>query len=160
MNKRKAFTLMEIIIAMALIAVVILSIFMINKNANETSMDAYYEMLAFSLAREPIEIYRGFGYETLSKINKDNSLALPQYPIGKLTPIVFDPLQSNKGIQYPPDAERFQRLIELNEDISRNNQKYISIRVTVMPLGLTKADIWLSRKSIILDSNIMESSKW
>ena len=81
MMKRKAFTLVEILIAMFLMSVVILSIFLLNQSANKSSMDAYYEMLCFSLAREPIEVFRGFGYKTMEDIVKDPSLAPKFYPV-------------------------------------------------------------------------------
>lgn len=154
MNKRKAFTLMEIVIAMALMSVVILSIFMINQQAQKNSMDAYYEMLAFSLAREPIEVYRGLDYETVLKISQNPKLAHEWYKIGEKQPITYDPA---KPLQYPPDAENFQRSIELVYD---EKSKFVKIIVTVEPKGQTKAASMLKRNAVVLESNIMERPKW
>lgn len=156
-RKRRAFTIMEIVVAMALMSVVILSVFMMNQSANQNSMDAYYEMLAFSLAREPIEVFRGFGYETSVKICRNNELSPSLYKVGELVDIEYNP---EIDLQYPVDAENFQRYIELEERVSKNNAKYVNIRVTVAPKGLSKAEIWFSRKSVMLESAIMEIPKW
>ena len=61
-------SLLEIVIAMFFMSIAILSFFTMNQASNQSSMDAYYEFLAFSLAREPIEVFRGFGYDYLASI--------------------------------------------------------------------------------------------
>lgn len=153
-NKRKAFTLMEIIIAMALMMVVILSIFMLNQTSNKSSMDAYFETLCFSLAREPIEVFRGLGYETVLAISKNHKLCPAPYKIGEFTNITFDP---KLALQYPADAESFQRRIDLTPNSSG---KYINIKVTVAPRNMSKAEVWFRKESIILESNIVWKPKW
>ena len=153
-TKRKAFTLMEIIISMALLLVIILSVLMLNQTSNQSSMDAYYETLCFSLAREPIEVFRGLGYETVLAIQKDPKLCPAPYKVGEFTDITFNP---KVDLQYPADAENFQRRIDLTPN---DSPKYINIRVTVAPRNLSKAEVWLSRKSIVLESNIVEKTKW
>ena len=153
-NKRKAFTLMEIIIAMALLLVVILSVLLLNQSSNQSSMDAYYETLCFSLAREPIEVFRGLGYETVLAISKDNSLCPAPYTVSEFSEITFNP---KIDLQYPAEAENFQRCIELTPN---DDGKYINIRVTVTPKNLSKAELWLSRKTITLESIIVEKPKW
>ena len=154
MNKRKAFTLVEIMIAMFLMMVVMLSLFMLNQSSTKSSMDAYYEMLAFSLAREPIEVFRGFGYEVIKGIH-DGDIPCPKpYEIDKETNIVFDP---HVDLQYPADAANFCRYIHLEEV----NDKCINITVTVSPKGQSKAENWLRMgKQVILESNITKNIKW
>ena len=152
--KRKAFTLIEIIIAMALMMVVVLSVFMLNQTSNQSSMDAYYEMLCFSLAREPIEVFRGLGYDTVLEIAKKPELCPVPYKVGDFIKLTFNP---NIDLQYPADAENFQRMIELYPD---DDNKSIRIKVTVAPINATKADIWLSRKTVELESIIVEKPKW
>ena len=152
--KRKAFTLMEIIIAMAMMMIVILSVLMLNQTSNQSSMDAYYETLCFSLGREPIEVFRGLGYDTVLEICKNKSLCPAPYKIGEFTNITFNP---KIALQYPADAENFQRCIDLTHNSSG---KYINIKVTISPKNLSKAELWLSRKSVILESNIVEKPKW
>ena len=151
-SKRKAFTLMEIIIAMALMMVVILSIFMLNQTSNQSSMDAYYETLCFSLAREPIEVFRGLGYETVLAISKEKNKCPAPYKIDEFTNITFDP---KLALQYPADAENFQRKITLTP-----GDGYINMKVTVAPRNMSKAEVWFRRESIELESNITEKPKW
>lgn len=154
MNKRKAFTLMEIVIAMFLLTVVLLSVFMLNKSANQSSMDAYYELLAFSLAREPIEVFRGFGYKAVFEICRDNSKSPALYKVGETVPIKFDP---SIGLQYPADAEIFEREISLKED---GTEKAVKIKVVVSVKGQSRAEVWMRKKSVVLESIIMEQPRW
>lgn len=155
-RKKKAFTLIEIVIGMAMFLIVLLAIFMLNQSSNQSSMDAYYEILAFSLAREPIEVFRGFGYDTVLKIcNKEISPAL--YKVGEYQDIEYNP---GIDLQYPAEAENFTRKIDLEAETSSNGTKYIKIVVTVGVKGQSKAENWLSRKNVILQSCIMERPKW
>ena len=156
-TKRKAFTLIEIIIAMAIMAIAVLSMFVLRQSSNKSSMDAYYEVMAFSLAREPIEIFRSFGYETLFKIHKGIVAPPPLYEIGTFKDIVYNP---GIDLQYPAEAEYFQRKIDLKSGTNANNQNYIKITVTVAVKGSSKAEVWLSRKSVVLESIIVEQLKW
>ena len=154
MMKRKAFTLVEILIAMFLMSVVILSIFLLNQSANKSSMDAYYEMLCFSLAREPIEIYRGFGYKTANDIIDNPELAPKQYPVNA----GFVKIESNfeENIRYPEEAENFERQITL---VHPEGSNYVRIEVRIQPIGTSKADSWMRRNDISLESIIMEQPK-
>ena len=155
-NQRKAFTLIEIIIAMALMLVLVLSIFMLNQSANKSSMDAYYEMLAFSLAREPIEIFRGMGYDVVKKIENSHNLSPEPYTIDTAKPIVCD----NGQVQYPFEAQHFTRTIELkncSENYGGKEIHYIKVTVTVEAKGQSKAQsLFTGGKKVVLESNIME----
>ena len=166
MKKRKAFTLVEIMIAMFLMTIVILSVFMLNQNAEKNSMDAYYEMLCFSLAREPIEVFRAFGYNKVLKISKHHELAPLVYrnALDDFAEIENknDEDDVNYPFDYPNEVTNFQRYIELNTD----NDDYIKITVMVGPKGGSKAENWLRKKavydnkySVQLDSIIMKTPK-
>ncbi len=144
--------MLEIIIAMAFLSVAILSMFWMNRASNQGSMDAYYEFLAFSLAREPIEIFRGFGYEQLKMIADGNIAPPAWYPIGSFKNIEFD-LMSD--MQYPAEARLFERLIELIP-VSSGNINGIRIKVTVAAKGQSRVEVWMSRKSVSLESIVME----
>ncbi len=170
MKKRKAFTLVEIMIAMFLMMVVILSIFMLNQKANESSMDSYYEMLCFSLAREPIEVLRSFGYETVMKIKDNPGLMPKQYSDSfvDFADIDINPSDvDNYPFSYPNEALNFQRSITL-EDGSENGINYVKVTVIIQPRGSSKAESWMRQKAgimnankgVILDSYIMETPKW
>lgn len=156
-NKKKAFTLIEIVIGMAMFMIVLLSVFMLNQSSNQSSMDAYYEVLAFSLAREPIEVFRGLGYETVLKICKDNKQSPALYKVGEDTDIEYNP---GIELQYPAEAESFKRRIDLEAKTSKDGINYVNITVTVGVKGQSKAENWLSRKSVELKSCIMERPKW
>lgn len=161
MKNKKAFTLVEIIIAMFLMMIVILSLFMLNQNANKSSMDSYYEMLCFSLAREPIEVFRGFGYKTVCAIMSDSSNVPLAYrnSINKYADIVVgDTNEKDYPFPYPEEASNFKRCIELKQ-ISKDGVNYINIVVKIAPIGTSKAENWL-RKVVTLESNIMETKEW
>ena len=152
MIRRKAFTLVEILIAMFLMAVVILSMFTLNQTANKSSMDAYYEMLCFSLAREPIEVFRGFGYDGVSLICENHNL-FDRFPVGgeeEYFDIQPDP------ILYPAEADNFKRSIVLEKGKTGSGINYIKIRVSVAPKGSSKAETWLRKDVVSLESVIVE----
>lgn len=148
--------MIEIIVAMAFLSIAMLAILMVNRSANQGSMDAYYEFLAFSLAREPIEVFRGFGYDTLKAIEAGNIAAPSLYKVtGKLEDIDFDPLSD---LQYPSEARLFQRQIEL-EHINSKELNGIKIKVTVAVKGQSKVEVWMSRQKVSLESIVMERPK-
>ena len=153
--KRRAFSLLEIIIAMAFLSVAILSMFWMNRASNQGSMDAYYEFLAFSLAREPIEIFRGFGYDYLKMIADGNVAPPAWYPVGSFKDIDFS-LMSD--MQYPAEARLFQRQIELTP-VNSGKLNGMRIKVTVAVKGQSRVEVWMSRKSVSLESIVMERPK-
>lgn len=153
--KKRGFSLIEIIVAMAFLAIAILSLMWMNRSSNQGSMDAYYEFLAFSLAREPIEIFRGFGYDCLKDIAEGKVSPPSRYPINSFIDIDFD---SMSDLQYPAEARLFQRQIELTK-ISSGSLNGIRIKVTVAVKGQSKVDVWMSRKAVSLESMVMERPK-
>ncbi len=155
MTHKKGFSLIEIIVAMAFLSIAILSIFMVNRSSNQGSMDAYYEFLAFSLAREPIEIFRGFGYDTLKEIYDGNISPPARYKVGDFEDIEFDALSD---LQYPAEARLFARKIEL-EHVNTGDLNAIKIKVTVAAKGQSKVEVWMSRKAVSLESLVMERPK-
>ena len=137
---------------MAFLSIAILSIMWMNRSSNQGSMDAYYEFLAFSLAREPIEIFRGFGYKCLKEIADGNVSPPSRYPVGAFANIDFDAMSD---LQYPSEARLFQRQIELTP-VNSGNLNGIRIKVTVAAVGQSKVDVWMSRKSVSLEALVME----
>lgn len=153
-RKCKAFTLIEIMIAMFMMTIVILGYFILNQSSNKSSMDAYYEMLCFSLAREPIEVFRGFGYETVSKIyNGEIPVPSPYDKLNEYVDIAFD---QNLDFQYPAEAEYFQRKISLKP---LGNKNGFLITVNVDRKGKTKAELWM-RRNVELKSLILDTTNW
>ena len=140
---------------MAFLTLAIFPMVMLNKSSNQGSMDAYYEFLAFSLAREPIEIYRGLGYDYLVDILDRGITPVKRYPIGIMQPIDFG---NTEKLQYPPEARMFARQIELKK-VNKGNTNGVKITVTVAAKGQSKVDVWMSRKAVTLESIIMERPK-
>ena len=154
MNRKNGFSLLEIVIAMAFMSVAVLSMLWLNSASTRGSMDAYYEFMAFSLAREPIEIFRGFGYETLYEIYNDNSIAPAAYPVNTFVKMrdIMNPMSQ---IQYPVDADMFKRRIDL-EHVEENGMNGIKISVTVAVVGQTRVELWMRNESVILETIIPE----
>jgi type II secretory pathway pseudopilin PulG len=154
-RQRWGFTLIEILIAMMFMSFAILSYLWLNQASSRGAMDAYYELLAFSLAREPIEIYRGLGYEQLDRYIVHGDAPLPRYPLGAWTPLTDDPFSS---VQYPPEALQFSRHISLTP-VNQHGVKAIRITSTVAPKGQSRVELWLTRRAITLESLVMERPK-
>lgn len=158
--KNKGFTLLEILIAMAFMTVAMLGMFSMNQMSNRGSMDAYYEFLAFSLAREPIEVYRNFGYDYLKSLTTGHT-ALKFYPIGKRS-IKQDVGVPGYLIDYPAEAAMFDREIILKPITILSGAKDINaIKITVIVStanldGKSKAQAWLSRQQVKLESIVVE----
>jgi len=141
--RRRAFSFVELLIGLIFLSLVLLSLMWMNSSSNRGAMDAYYEMLAFSLAREPIEIFRGFGYDWARTYPAH---PLPDFPVAEWRPVLIDP-----NALYPVEAGSFQRFLEL-EPVERNGVRAMRVRVRVSPLGAT----WMSRPEIALDALITE----
>jgi Tfp pilus assembly protein PilV len=149
-------SLLEIVIAIFFMSIAILSFFTMNQASNRSSMDAYYEFLAFSLAKEPIEVFRGFNYDYLSAIVFQGAAPPSIYPTdGNFHDITFDP---TIDMQYPSESTLFQRKIELSA-VSGSILKGIKIKTTVAVKGSSRAEAWMSNKAVELEAVIMERPK-
>jgi hypothetical protein len=157
MSKTKlGLSLLEIIIAIFFMSIAILSFFTMNQASNRSSMDAYYEFLAFSLAKEPIEVFRGFNYDYLAAIVFQGAASPAIYPTdGSFHEIPFDP---TIDMQYPSEAALFQRKIELSS-VEESGIKGIKIKVTVSVKGSSRAEVWMSNKAVDLEAVILERPK-
>jgi hypothetical protein len=134
-----------------------------NQASNRGSMDAYYEFLAFSLAREPIEVYRNFGFDYLRYLEAGHS-GLKFYPIDKVSLKDFIGLPG-LDIEYPAEAAFFDREISLEPltiDSGSKPINAIKIKVTVSTANLdgkSKAQAWLTKQEISLESIVVEPPK-
>ena len=153
---KNGFTITEVVIAMAILATGVFALLGVNSMANKESMDVYFEDLAFSLAREPIEVFRGFGYEFVKSI-KDGNTELKEYPLGSIS---LEYLVGNPDarIDYPAEAANFERHIEIT-DAGATPVPALNVRVTVTLRdqgGKSRAEAWLTRPKISLDAIILE----
>ena len=151
-GRRRGFTLVELLVSMLFLSLVLLGLLMMNSSSTRGSMDAYLELLAFTLAKEPIEVFRNFGYEWTT--NYPNH-PLPKYPLGN------HPVVGGSGIdRYPFDEGTFEREISLHPfQDPQTKIGMIRVRVTVRP-RTQHARAWFSRKDgVSLEALLFEEIK-
>jgi hypothetical protein len=118
LKTRQAFSLLEIIIAVFILGFGISSLLWLQSMSQRGSFDAYYEMLAVTLAREPLEYFRGRGYLWMQR----NLADLPP----KFAPGSFEvPVD---GAEYPIEAGLFKREIDIEA-----GPGYFHVVVRVLP---------------------------
>jgi len=147
---------MELLVAMAFLALALLSMLWMNTYSSKGSMDAYYEFLAFSLAREPIEVFRSFGYKWLAKY--DNH-PLARYPANSGPQQIID--SAGNPDQHPFEAGLFEREIliaDADYQDSTTGQKILAKKVTVYvrPVKKSRVDNWLRKDEIQLEAFIVD----
>ena len=144
---RRGTTFIELLIGLFLLAMVLLSLIWMNRTSNRAAMDSYYEMVALSLAREPIEVFRGFGYAWLSTYDSHPIDDFPTFTWKKVTGAAYSVQQR------PIETEIFQRHIAL-ENVEEAGVPAIRVRVSVSPIGAS----WLTRHEISLEGLIVKQN--
>ena len=125
MKQSRGFSLLEVLIAAAILMLGLLPLLTVNRSSNRATLDAYYEFLAVQLAQEPIEVFRSVGYP--------ECLQLQKYPVNTVTAI------SDQDDRYPAEAAMFEREITL--DVSR--LPLCQITVKVFPRAGSGARTWM-----------------
>lgn len=126
---------------MFFLSIALLALLWMNRGANRAAMDAYYEFLASSLAREPIEVFRGQGFQWLEKYQKGEIPTLEDYVLGE-TDLEDRPFAR---IQRPPEAAGFRRRITVTPvQMPDNSLKGFKVRVAVFPRASSRVSVWLS----------------
>ena len=153
--KCRGFSLIEILIAIFLLATVLLSLLWMNRYSHISSMDAYYEGIAIGAAQEPLEIFRGMGYEWLELYQKgqadlNKSAALTACPPG----VWFNLADAKPGL-YPSEASDLKRLITVTP-VTSDGIKAFQVTVRIAPALQSKIDAWLSRDSVSLKSFVVD----
>ncbi len=152
-RRSAAFTLIEIVIALAFMALALLGFLVVASSANRQSMDAYYEFAALQAALEPIEVFRACGFELMESYV---SHPLEEYPPG------LHELKDKPGsaVQHPVEWEMFQREITVEPPVqlpSAGNRRAVRVRVRVQPIESTRAAGWLTRPGgVAVESLIVE----
>ncbi len=154
MGNRRGFTLIEILIAIVFLSIALLAMLWMNQASNKGAMDAYYEFLGFSLAQEPIEVFRGLGFDWAENYLNDRIPELPDYPLDwkEVRDLTF------AQAQHPAEAVFFKRHIAL-EPVEKGGLRALRITVTVSPAEKNRVMAWLSRDDIKLESLIVEKPK-
>ncbi|MBF0407793.1 MAG: prepilin-type N-terminal cleavage/methylation domain-containing protein [Candidatus Riflebacteria bacterium] len=143
MISRKAFSLIEVLFAAAIMTIAVLPLLWMTRYSNKSTMDAYYELLAMTLAKEPIQVFRAIGYSDLV-LNINNPH--PDFPVGEQQ-IPCD------GIKRPVEASAFKRKIQL-EVLSA--EKAVRVMVSVFPGGQNRVSTWISNDSVTMEALIFE----
>ncbi len=149
----RAFTLVEVVIALAFMGLALLGFLLVASSANRQSMDAYYEFAALQAALEPIEVFRACGFELLENYA---SHPLDEYPTG------WHALKDKPGsaLQHPIEWEMFQREITIDPPVrlpTAGNRRAIRVRVRVQPIQESRAASWLTRPGgVAVESLVVE----
>ena len=151
---KRAFSLVEILVALLFISLTLFSLFQLNQQSSKGSMDAYYETLALSLAREPLEVFRGLGFAWLDDCLNGKVPPLAEFPFDDQV-VGEDPASE---FTYPTEASQFRRRIDV-EPCSDQGLRGYRIVVQVYPSGENFVQKWLSRKKIELRGVIVELPK-
>jgi prepilin-type N-terminal cleavage/methylation domain-containing protein len=122
----RGLTLLEVVIAVFILSFAVSGILLMQSSSQRGTLDVYYEFLAVSLAKEPLEYYRGRGFRWLKKNFQKQHESNDQFVLGKVYSFFGD------GSDYPCEAGLFQRKIEITPDDKDHPQVY-EITVQVYP---------------------------
>ena len=114
------------------------------------ALDAYHQNLAIELAREPIEILRGFGY---SRLRTYDQHPLGKYPVNSGFHAILD--SPGEPDQHPPAAREFERRISLSQ-IEAAGYRAIRLEVQVRPHKQSRLEKQTGGGSISLQALIPE----
>jgi prepilin-type N-terminal cleavage/methylation domain-containing protein len=151
--KSRGFSFVEFLVAMMILSVSILSLLWMSSYSKKGSMDAYYEFLAFSLAKEPIEVFRAFGYQWLQDYD---SHPLARYPVN-VGPAAIGNNPTDPD-QHPFEASQFVRSISL-APADHQGLRAFKVTVEVGPAGKNRVETWLRKDNVQLEALIVETPK-
>ncbi len=146
--RKKAFSLVEVLIGLVIMQIALLSFFLINESTNSQSMDAYYEFLAHSLSKEVIEFTHGMGYEWGCKYIDNPDL----FPLDEWHSILENPIFSEAS--YFRETDSFERKVSLSK-VSKSGEG-ILVEVAVRVKENNRASNWLSRNMVSHSTIVME----
>ncbi|MBF0407307.1 MAG: hypothetical protein HQM10_08135 [Candidatus Riflebacteria bacterium] len=164
-RKKSALTMIEILIAMFILGLTLLSFLRVTQSSRQGAMDAYYEFLAQSLASEALEVFRGMGYKWLTNCMNGTG-AIKEFPADGQFHDVEDinlagtsnisggsNIPSTVKLDRPAEASLFQRSIELKPVGGINAVK---IEVRIRPKTMSNVAVWLSRSEIKMSALVFE----
>ncbi len=123
--KRCGWSLAEILLALLLTAITTGGIFSVMSASNRNTMNAYHLYLTDQLAKEPVEVLRCIGFNTVSKAVETG---IGEYSFNKWQSISIAP-ESN--IKRPEDTSLFERKITaeiLHTDATRGLLVTVQVR--------------------------------
>ena len=148
MKWKRAFSLVEILVALSLVSLLLLSLYQVSRMAHTETMDASYKLTALALAREPLEILRGLGYRELTRYRER---PLAAFPLGEIS-LSDNPVE---GRHYPVPCHAFKRHLTVIP-VEEGGMKAIRILVRVYP----RQSGWLTRQECVLETIVPEDPAW
>lgn len=149
---RTGYSFVEVVLALLIVSLLFLPLFTQLSQNRRSSLDSAAELLAHSLAEEPIEIFRAFGYRWASTYGKTHSI--PGYPLG----VWHEIAGAEPGpIDRPSDSVDFWRIITL-QPLS-GQCPGLRMRVKVTPRGGSRLDRWLSQDEIVAETVLFEKPR-
>ena len=150
--KNQGFTMIEVLIALVILAVALFPLLVLNRYSNRGAMDSYFDLLGMQLVQEPIEIFQTFGYDWVD-LYKKGAVDLVEYPLDEWKNITEN--------RYPTEATMFQRRIELKQlkPLSPNGVNFYLMKVLVKPKEKSRAKQWFSRNEMSMEVLIVERTK-
>ena len=137
---------------MILLSLALLSLLWMTTYSNRESMDSYYELISFSLVKEPIEVFRTFGYEWVKEYE---SHPISRFPTGSQVISARTTLD-----QYPFDSELFEREISIDpDDTVQNGIRARRVVVKVRPVAQSRPEAWLRKNEVTLEALIFEGPR-
>ncbi len=124
--KKKAFTLVELLIAIFILQLSLMAFFTVNQSTSSRGMEAYYKFMAYSLGKEVIDFSQGMGYRW-AKAHLDSKESKP-FPLSdcssgpwhKVTDhLIFSKNLNDEDVDvndaYFSECKSFERRIEFKE---------------------------------------------
>ena len=153
--RRRGFSLIEVMMGMLFLSWALLGAMSLLSSTNRGAMDVYYELQAFQVAQEPIEILQAFGYRWV----KANYCSSRMNTLGLYPHRVWHDINPNHATNYPTDVDVFQRYIDV-EEVARGDSRGLQVTVTVKPKEQSRAMAWLTwGKNISLTALILEQPR-
>lgn len=146
--QRKAFSMVEIIIALVVMQFALFSFFMINHSSNSKTMDAYYEFLGESLGEEVIDFCQGMGYKWALKYIKSPDL----FPLNTWHGCLDKPIFERDS--YFRECDSFERKVRFSKQTKDGNSILITIEIRTKEK--TKVKSWLSQNSLWFSTLLVE----
>lgn len=146
--QRKAFSMVEIIIALVVMQFALLSFFMINHSSNSKTMDAYYEFIGESLGEEVVDFCQGMGYKWALKYIKSPDLFPLNTWHGCLDKPIFDP------DSYFRECGSFERIVKFSKQSKDGNSILIKIELRIKEK--TRVKSWLSQNVLRFSTLLIE----
>lgn len=148
MFKFRGFSLIEILIAIFILSIISSGIFLFITGANRSSMDSYFEFMAMQVAKEPVEVFKCFGY---SRVSKAQTQPIADYLLNQWQEV--EQFSNETGIDRPEETEFFERLIEATP-FEDSGLKGVIVKVSVRAFKPGKAKTYV-RKGIVEFSGII-----